>query len=407
MGGRWQALEEGFGNGGGIFAAGRAAEAIALFDEVRASEPVLQIADRLWLVTRYDDARAILRNPRFSSNDQVALTGDPTAASLADPTRYMLFQDPPHHTRLRALVQQAFSPRRIRQMEADVERAVDVLLDAVAGAGTMDLIAELARPLPVNVICAMLDVPEADRESIRGYAEDSSLLLDHDFIDEATLARAVSGSQALRDYFRILIEQRRKAPGDDILSDLIAAEEAGSTLSTEEIVTMADLLFVAGHETTVNLIGNGMLAMLETPGSLERMAAEPDTIPLAVEESLRFAPSVTLNGRYALEDLPVGGTVIPMGHEVFIPLDAVNRDPARFDDPHRFDVGRRENPHLTFSIGPHVCLGAGLARLEARVVWRRMLARLGGWRLTAPVRYREHITLRGLEALPVAFAAAS
>jgi pimeloyl-[acyl-carrier protein] synthase len=401
-----QTLQAGFTeSGGGIFAATRAEEAIALYDAVRADEPVLDMGEGRWLVTRYDDARAILRDSRFSSNDAVQL-GGPAAASEPDPTRYMLFQDPPHHTRLRKLVQQAFTPRRIKQMEHDVEQAVDTLLDAVADRGAMDVIADLARPLPVNVICAMLDVPEADQERIRGFAEDSSLLLDHDFLDEEGLARAAYGSVALRDYFRELIEQRRGKPGDDILSDLIAAEEAGDMLSSEEIVTMADLLFVAGHETTVNLIGNGMLTMLATPGSLERMTAEPDLITPAVEECLRFAPSVTLNGRYALEDVAIGGKTIPAGHEVFFPMDAVNRDPAQFADPHRFDVARKENPHLTFSIGPHVCLGASLARMEARVTFRRMLARLNDWQQKEAAHYREHVTLRGLQALHVGFDAA-
>lgn len=401
-----QTLQAGFTEtGGGIFAASRAEEAIALYDAVRVDAPVLDMGERRWLVTRHDHARAILRDPRFSSNDAVQHEGAAAAARPA-PDRYMLFQDPPHHTRLRRLVQQAFTPRRIAQMEQDVEQAVDLLLDAVADRGTMDVIADLARPLPVNVICAMLDVPEADQEKIRGFAEDSSLLLDHDFLDEAGLARAAAGSMALRDYFRELIARRRSELGDDILSDLIAAEEEGDMLSSEEIVTMADLLFVAGHETTVNLIGNGMLTMLQTPASLERLAAEPDLVPLAVEECLRFAPSVTLNGRYALEDLAVGDKVVPLGHEVFLPMDAVNRDPEVFAEPHGFDVARRENPHLTFSIGPHVCLGASLARMEARVSFRRMLARLRDWRQTAPAGYREHVTLRGLQALHVAFAPA-
>ncbi len=394
------------GDGGGLFAADRAEEAISFYDEVRRVDPVLRLDDGMWLITRYDDAKAILRdNVRFSSKFDEGQDGN----GDDDPnlTASILGLDPPDHTRLRALVQKAFLPRRINRLEGDIERAVDSLLGAVASKGRMDVIADLARPLPVWVICTMLDVPECDRDKIQKLAQDSSLYLDYEFIDEEARQRTLSASEELRVYFDTLIDKRSENLGDDILSGLIAAESDGQRMTKQEVVTMADLLFVAGHETTVNLIGNGTRTMLDHPGTLERLADEPDLIPSAVEECLRYTPSVTLNGRTATEAVETGDKSVAEGDYVMIPMDAVNRDPARFSDPHRFDIARTDNAHLTFSIGPHICLGASLARLEARIVWRKLLGRFSNIKPTAPSAWREHITLRGLESLNVSFEAAS
>jgi cytochrome P450 len=267
----------------------------------------------------------------------------------------------------------------------------------------MDIIADLARPLPVQVIATMLDVPPRDRDRIHKLAQASSLLLDSEYLDAAALERAAAASRETRAYFDSLIDKRRDDPGDDILSGLIAAEEDGQMLSKDEIVAMADLLFLAGHETTVNLIGNGIRTMLDHDGTLDRLAREPDLIPSAVEECLRYAPSVSLTGRTATEDLAIGDKTAAKGDYVLIPMDAVNRDPARFPDPHRFDVARADNAHLTFAIGPHVCLGASLARLEAKVVWRMLLERFRDIRAAAPSSYREHVVLRGLESVQIDF----
>jgi cytochrome P450 len=393
------------GPNGGILAPDRAQEAIAFYDEVRRIEPVLYLGDDTWLVTRYEDARVILRDTRFSSRESAVFRDDADDLQGGGFTNSMLFLDPPDHTRLRGLVQQAFVPRRIQRMEADIERAADALLDAVADKGGMDIIGDLGRPMPVWAISMMLDIPESHREEIRALAELSSLTLDYEYLDETTQERAVEASFRSREYFRGLVAQRRAAPGDDILSGMIAAQEGGASLSDEEIVVMTDLLFVAGHETTVNLIGNGTRAMLDHPGTLERLAAEPDLIPSAVEECLRFAPSVTLNGRTASQDLPVGGKTVKRGQHILIPTDAVNRDPERFLDPHCFDVARKDNAHLTFSIGPHVCLGAFLARLEARIAWRKLLERVTAIRSAGASRYREHVTLRGFDRVDIAFQA--
>jgi pimeloyl-[acyl-carrier protein] synthase len=394
------------GVGGGILAPDRFEEAITFFDDVRRIEPVLYLGDDTWLVTRHEDARAIFRDTRFSSNE-TAVFQDGEEATQEGFARSMLFMDPPDHTRLRSLVQQAFVPRRLKALEGDIERAVDELLDAVVNRGRMDVVADYARPLPVWVISAILGVPEPDQERIQELAQDYSLTLDIEYLSNEATERALNASIALQDYFRDFVEARRISPGDDVLSGMIAAEESGEVLSNDEIVVMADLLFVAGHETTVNLIGNGTRAMLDHEGSLERLAANPELIPSAVEESLRFAPSVTVNGRTASMDLTVGDKVIKRGQHVIIPMDAVNRDPERFPDPHTFDIGRKDNAHLTFSVGPHVCLGAFLARMEARIAWRRMLERITDISSRGPSRYREHVTLRGLESVDIAFTAAS
>ncbi|MBT6203521.1 MAG: cytochrome P450 [Rhodospirillaceae bacterium] len=392
--------------GGGILAPDRAEEAIAFFDDVRRVEPVLYLGEDTWLITRHEDARAILRDTRFSSNESSEHRDgeEPTGEGYA---RSMLFMDPPNHTRLRGLVQPAFVPRRLKRLEGDIEHAVDDLLDAVVDNGRLDVIADFARPLPVWAISIMLDIPEPDRDRIQELAQDSSLTLDLEYLDNAGAERALSASVLLQDYFRDFVEARREEPGDDVLSGMIAAEESGEALSNEEIVVMADLLFVADHETTVNLIGNGTRTMLDHPGSLERLAAEPELIPSAVEESLRFSPSVTLNGRTAAEDLAVGDKTVKRGQHVIIPTDAVNRDPEKFTDPHTFDVACKDNAHLTFSIGPHVCLGAFLARMEARIAWEKILGRVTEIASLGPSQYREHVTLRGLEAVDISFLAAA
>jgi cytochrome P450 len=395
------------GVGGGLLAAPRTAEAIAVYDELRRTDPVHRLADGGWLLTRYEDAKAVLRDTRFSSNDKLWKAGEDAQDLPHDPKQWMLFLDPPHHTRLRRLVQQAFQPRRIKQLEPGIADAVDDLLDAVADKGEMDIITDLARPLPVWVICTMLDVPAADRERITEQAQEMSLLLDAEYLDETSLDRAAAASEETRAYFDWLIDERRKDLGDDILSGLIAAEADGQMLSKEEIVAMADLLFLAGHETTVNLIGNGTRTMLDHEGTLERLAREPDLIPSAVEECLRYAPSVSLTGRTATEELPIGDKTTAKGDYVLIPMDAVNRDPERFPDPHSFDIARKDNAHLTFAIGPHICLGASLARLEGKVAWGRLLARFRDFEALAPSHYREHVVLRGLESVKVAFKVAA
>ncbi len=393
------------GAGAGLFAPDRIDEAIALYDEIRNVDPVFKLDSHTWLLTRYDDAKAVLRDTRFSNNDGSDVSDADANQGYHTLTRSMLYLDPPDHTRLRRLVQQAFQPRHINQLEGAIEEAVDGLLDAAVPKGHMDLMAELAHPLPVWVICTMLDVPLEDRDEIQALAVDSALLLDYEFLDEETRERGLKNSLALRAYFDDLIDKRRANLGDDILSGLIAAETDGERLTQDELVSMADLLFVAGHETTVNLIGNGTRAMLDHPGTLERLAAEPDLIPSAVEECLRYTPSVTLNSRIATENLPIADKTVEKGSYIIIPTDAINRDPVRFPDPHRFDIARTDNAQLTFGIGPHICLGAALARLEAKVTWRKLLARVKDIQATGPSPWRPHVSLRGLECLNVSFTA--
>jgi len=271
-------------------------------------------------------------------------------------------------------------------------------LQAVAiGAG-------LAYPLPVIVICELLGVPVDDRHQMEGWSADASRLLDFSMIDEATAMKGMVAAMQFINYFNGLFEARRADPQDDLLTELLKAEEEGDKLTEEELRSIVLLLFIAGHETTMNLIGNGLFAALQHRDQWGRLVADPSLVPSAVEEMLRFDGPVHLTGRIATEDLQVGDRTFTKGQQVVALLAAANRDPEKFPDPDRFDVGRTDNPHLTFSHGIHFCLGAALARLEGQVVFDRLVRRYPTLQLAcdpATVDYREHFILRGLKALPV------
>ena len=289
----------------------------------------------------------------------------------------MLLQDPPDHTRLRTLVSKAFTPRAIESLRGRIEQMVDALLDVAVDRGEMDLIADLAYPLPASVICEMLGVPLQDRDRLREWSADIARSLDAVIVsDPEVIARANAAGVALREYFERLVAERRRAPRADILSGLIAAEEAGDRLSTDELFATVILLFLAGHETTANLIGNGMLALLRHPAELARLRDDPALIESAVEELLRYDSPVQRVSRITTADVVIGDRTIPAGSLAMALLAAANRDPAYFPDPDRLDVARRDNRHLAFGSGIHFCLGAPLARLEGRIVFAALLAPL-------------------------------
>jgi pimeloyl-[acyl-carrier protein] synthase len=412
-----------------------------LYHRLRAEDPVHRSPLGFWVLTRHADVLAVLRDPRMSRDprrsERVELlrasaeVDELLASEEAAPS--MLFVDPPDHTRLRTLVNKAFTPAAVERLRPRVEEIVGGLLDRVAGAGAMDVVEELAYPLPVTVICELFGVPEADRDRFRAWSRGLVHLLDP-LVAADALERALQARLALRDYLRGVIAERRAHPTGDLLSALIAAEDQGhqpktfaqhqnhgipdgdqaeghgtarTSLTEAELVSMCVLLLVAGHETTVNLIANGTLALLRDPGARARLQADAALARGAVEELLRYDSPVQFTSRHALADLDVGGHQVRAGETVVAVLGAANRDPARFPDPDRLDLARAPNRHVAFGGGIHFCLGAPLARMEAAIAIPALLARLPGLALgpQPPVR-RDTVTLRGLASLPVTFQAA-
>jgi cytochrome P450 len=376
---------------------------MGFFARLRESRPVAPMHmpgyGRVWIVTRYADVRAALADPRLARDVHRWPGGSRSRPSEATGVyAHMLHADPPDHTRLRSLVQKPFASRRAGLRPRTQEIAAG-LLDALAtrAGQVVDLLDQYARPLPIAVICELLGVPVADREWIRGtvYAYD----------DPAEHARV---ERALAAYFAGLVAARRAEPGDDLVSDLvIASDQAGGTdgLTGHELVAAAFLLVMAGFDTTVNLIAAGALALLTHPGQLARLRENPSLLPAAVEELLRFTSPVNhANDRFTTEEVTIGGVVIPAGEWVFPAIAAADRDPARFSEPDRLDLGRDTSGHVAFGHGVHHCLGAPLARMEAEVALGALLARFPRISLAvspAALRWRPVSLMNGLESLPV------
>ena len=313
----------------------------------------------------------------------------------------LLFIDPPDHTRIRNLVSRSFTPKAVAGWRPRIEQVVDELLDEAAERGRLEIISEYGFQVPVIVICELLGVPTEDRDRFGPWSSDASRLLDGD-IDQETMMRGAAGALQLINYLNPLIEERRHHPHDDLLSRIVQSEENGETLSEEELRSLTLLLFVAGHETTMNLIGNGMKALLQHPDELRRLRDDPSLITTTVEEVLRFDGPVHVTGRIPTQDLEVSGQLFTKGSQVVTLLAAANRDPAEFPDPDRFDVSRQPNHHLAFSKGIHHCLGASLARLESQIAIRKLVERFGDLELvTTEPHYRDHFVLRGLRELEV------
>ena len=384
------------------------ADPYPFYKQLREKEPVHQSPMGFWVLTRYDDCVAVLRDQRFGREEfQQMLTsvyGDDSEKPALP--RSMLFRDPPDHTRLRALVSKAFTPRMIETMREHIQEIVDCLLDRVQDAGRMDVMEDLAYPLPVTVICEMLGVPVSDHASIRGWSADIARSLDAIGLpsDQAIVERGRKSRRALADYFRRLVPERRARPQQDLLSGLIAAEEQGDKLSQDEVIAMCLLLFIAGHETTVNLIGNGTLALLRHPDQLRKLRAEPALISNAIEELLRYDSPVQRTARITSVDAEVGGQPMPKGTMVITALGAANRDPAQFPDPDVLDVARKDPRHISFGFGIHFCLGAPLARVEGQLALGTLLRRMPKLALAeSNLEWRESSVLRGLKRLNVTF----
>jgi cytochrome P450 len=352
-----------------------------------------------WLVTRYDDGRRALADPRLSKSIQAVGAASSGQPSLTAPiARHMLAVDPPDHTRLRRLVSAAFTARRIESLRPRIEEITTELLDALEGEDEADLIDAFAFPLPIQVICELLGVPAADRDVFREWSN-------------VIVAGALAGDRlapAIREligYIGTLLANRREHGGDDLLAGLIQVSEEGDRLSAEELTSMVFLLLIAGHETTVNLIGNGAWLLLRDRERWERLRADRALLPTAIEEFLRFeGPVETSTFRVATERLEIGGVTIEAGDPVVVVLLSANRDEDRFPDAGELRLDRTGNPHLAFGHGIHYCLGAPLARLEAQIAFTALLDRFPGLRLAADpdeLPWRPGTLLRGLYTLPV------
>jgi cytochrome P450 len=382
------------------------ADPYPLYHRLRTEDPVHHSPLGFWVLTRYEDVVAALRDPRLAKEAIASFVAARFGAPLPAMGLSMLDRDPPDHTRLRGLVSKAFTPRVVEGLRPRIQDIVDGLLDGVATRGSMDVIEEFAYPIPVAVICEMLGVPIEDHERFKGWSVDIARGLDLIWLgpDSDVGRRSVAARHALAEYFRGLIAQRRAAPRSDLLSGLIAAEEAGDKLNEMELLATCILLLIAGHETTVNLIGNGMLALLRHRDQLERLQRDPGLITTAVEELLRFDGPVQRTARIPSEDVTLGGHTIAKGEMVMPFIGAADRDPAQFPDPDRLDIGRSDNRHIAFGWGIHFCLGAPLARIEGQIAINTLLRRLPKVSLATDVpEYRPSLTLRGLKALPVTF----
>ena len=352
-----------------------------------------------WVLSRHEDIDAVLRDFRRFGNDRVS-TQDANLRFDSEEPRSMLYRDPPDHTRLRSLVSKAFTPRAVRALRPRVEKIADNLLDSLKGVESFDVIDAIAYPLPVAVICEMLGVPQEDRGPFREWSNDASLSIEP-LLDDRRVASTMDALSKLRDYFSDLAERRRADPGEDLISVLTQIEDEGDRLSHLELQLMLVLLLVAGNETTRNLVGNGLLALLRNPEQLDRLRREPELIGPAVEELIRYDSPVQIDGRSVREDTEVGGVPLERGQYLMLLLGAANRDPEAFDDPDVLDVSRERNPHLGFGRGIHHCLGAPLARMEAEVMLGKLLERFPNVRLAGSPTRRRQIVLRGLSSLPV------
>ncbi|HET8845157.1 MAG TPA: cytochrome P450 [Ktedonobacteraceae bacterium] len=364
-----------------------------------------------WMLTRYEDVLAILKDPRFVKDVRHALSPEVAAKVMSHAQarvtlrHHMLASDVPDHTRLRRMVSKVFTPRMSEQLRGSIQQITDELLDHVLPLGQMDLINDFAFPLPITVICELLGVPHENRQKVRAWSSaffDQGVSTQGDSEEPAELVEFVR-------YLKALIIEKRERPDDRLVSQLVHVEEAGDKLSENELIAMIWLLLVAGHETTVNLIGNGTLELLQHPDQWHMLRANPSLIERAVEELLRYtSPVMVGTGRWASEDVEMYGKRIAQGEMVWLSLMGANTDPQRFPAAEKLDITREENEHLAFGKGIHYCLGAPLARLEGQIAFATLLRRLPDLHLAVKseeIRWRPGLLLHGLQELPVAFGA--
>jgi cytochrome P450 len=387
------------------------ADPYSRYATLRAHNPVHRSAIGFWVLTRYADCQQVLRDPRVGKDfsgaaSALGLSEEHQAeqAAFRKDRSNMLFADPPDHTRLRGLATRAFTPRTVEALRPHVVSIVDELIEGFGGE-EVDVMDRLAFPLPVTVIGEMLGVPAEDRAQFRPLVRATTAVLELAITPEA-LTGATAARATMEDYFGALVAERRASPRDDLLTQLIEAEDKGDQLSEHELVSTAILLFAAGFETTTHLIGNGLFALLRHPDQLFLLRQDRHLLRPAVEELLRYDSPVQITARTANDDIQIAGHDIQAESTVLALLGAANRDPDRFTDPDRLDVTRAEGPPLSFGSGIHHCLGAALARLEAQVVLDRLLDRFGTMELVGgQPAHRDSLTLRGFVDLPVRFSA--
>ena len=361
------------------------------YDRLRARDPVHWSKLAMsWIVTRYDDVDIVLRNPKIFSNER----------SSYDTPRSLLTLDPPDHTRLRSLVSQAFTPASVHALSERMEDIVSEILAELDFSSPFDVIESIAYPLPIIVISELLGVRPDDRHSFARWSADIARSIEPT-ISRNEAHRVEQSRDALNQYFSNVIEERRRQPEEDLISRLVQAEEGGEKLSLEEMLSLLRLLLIAGNETTKNLIGNGLLALLCNPGELERLRSEPSLMESAVEEMLRFDSPVQVDLRTVGENTVVGGTEMSCGQRVLAVIGAANRDPEAFPDPNTLDLSRNDRPNMSFGRGIHHCLGAPLARLEAAAAFKGMIHGLKEISLEKAPRFRSQLVLRGVESLIV------
>ncbi len=380
------------------------ADPYPLLARLRGYDPVNETPIGLFRLTRYDDVIRMLKEvPSGVRMADGTVFGAGTSLLPGGPGQFILQQDPPDHARLRRLMNQAFTPRAIERLRPRVRSLVSELLDRVGPRGKMDVIADLALPVPSTLICELMGVPLADRDKFTEWTAAATHLLAAAISPSDVIERAIAGATALADYFTALIAERRNSLSDDLLSGLIRAEEAGDRLSPPELISQSIGLLIAGFETTIGLIGNGVLALIRHPGQMEKLRANPDLIASAVEECLRFDGPILLTIRVTREDTRFGDKVIPRDRPVMCLLAGANRDPAHFADPDRFDITRADNDHLAFGGGVHFCLGAHLARLEAQEAIGGLVQRFRGLKLQTDQLEWGRSLFRVLGRLPIAF----